>query len=136
MFVTALATSHRMMRRMIGSPASGMAGFARTSVSGRRRVPRPAVSTRAVLTGSKPPIGRFIEGPRVTPVDSDAEPVSSAPARPEAGASGSPLSEHHIAGWNAAFVAVAHEKGAVRIDDEVGRTPAKRVDRRADAAIT
>src|SRR5262245_65639525 len=36
-----------MMRRIIGSPATGMAGFARTSVSGRRRVPSPAVRTSA-----------------------------------------------------------------------------------------
>ena len=35
------------MRRTIGSPATGIAGLARTSVSGRRRVPSPAVSSRA-----------------------------------------------------------------------------------------
>ena len=35
------------MRRIIGSPATGIAGLARTSVSGRSRVPRPAVSTSA-----------------------------------------------------------------------------------------
>src|SRR6266508_3376858 len=36
-----------MILRIIGSPATGIAGLARTSVSGRRRVPRPAVSTSA-----------------------------------------------------------------------------------------
>src|SRR5262245_47520555 len=38
------------MRRISGSPATGTAGFALTSVSGRRRVPRPAVSTSALVT--------------------------------------------------------------------------------------
>jgi hypothetical protein len=41
------ATSVRMIRRIIGSPATGIAGFARTSVSGRSLVPRPAVRTSA-----------------------------------------------------------------------------------------
>src|SRR4051794_18440880 len=44
-----------MMRRTIGSPATGMAGFARTSVSGRSRVPRPAVRTSACRVIFQPP---------------------------------------------------------------------------------
>src|SRR6185295_19032914 len=36
-----------MIRRIIGSPATGIAGLARTSVSGRSRVPSPAVRTSA-----------------------------------------------------------------------------------------
>src|SRR5688500_15882649 len=38
------------MRRMMGSPATGMAGLAQRSVSGRSRVPRPAASTSAAVT--------------------------------------------------------------------------------------
>ncbi len=42
-----------MIRRMIGSPATGIAGFARTRVNGRRRVPSPAVSTSACEKGTR-----------------------------------------------------------------------------------
>src|SRR5262245_46975047 len=42
-----------MIRRAIGTPATGMAGLARTSVSGRKRVPRPAVKTSACLGVSR-----------------------------------------------------------------------------------
>src|SRR4051794_18253325 len=41
------------MRAAIGSPATGIAGFARTSVSGRRRVPSPAASTSAWGGGTR-----------------------------------------------------------------------------------
>src|SRR4029077_20026292 len=39
--------SHRTIRRMIGWPATGIAGLARSSVSAGSRVPRPAASTSA-----------------------------------------------------------------------------------------
>ena len=45
------------MRRMIGSPATGIAGLAQTSVSGRSRVPSPAASTSAcVIHGLRSPV--------------------------------------------------------------------------------
>ena len=40
-----------MIRRAIGTPPTGSAGLARTRVRGRSRVPRPAVSSRAWVTG-------------------------------------------------------------------------------------
>ena len=48
--VTPCAASQRTMRRMIGSPATGIAGLAHASVSGRSRVPSPAASTSACVT--------------------------------------------------------------------------------------
>src|SRR5262249_42692379 len=52
----AFAESHWMIRRIIGSPATGIAGLARISVSGLRRVPSPAVSTSACCTGRSDPL--------------------------------------------------------------------------------
>src|SRR5437762_1641403 len=43
MSVTPWAASQRAIRRTSGSPPTGIAGLARTLVSGRRRVPSPAV---------------------------------------------------------------------------------------------
>src|SRR5262245_3432425 len=48
MSVTEWETRWRMIRRRSGSPAMGTAALARTVVSGIKRVPRPAQSTRAV----------------------------------------------------------------------------------------
>ena len=55
--VNALAGQPAAMRRISGSPATGMAGLARTSVSGRSRVPRPAVRISAGKREGNRPLG-------------------------------------------------------------------------------
>src|SRR5690242_15605632 len=82
------------MRRIIGRPATGMAGLARTSVSGRRRVPRPAVRTSACEGSCEGGTG------------------SAKGAR-------SILVEQHLGGRRAARFAVAEVQRPVRIDDVV-----------------
>src|ERR1051325_3833846 len=89
------------MRRASGSPATGTAGFARTSLSGRRRVPRPAVRIIALVD--------MVGAERAPP-----------------GAGGSHLGEQHVGRGDAARLALEDVDAPVRIEQVIGRTAPER----------
>src|SRR5690349_20377729 len=106
-FVTPCPASHLAIRRTIGSPATGTAAFARTSVSGRSRVPRPAVSISAwrnVSALSRP--SQLLQ-----------------------------LLEQHVRDRDAARFAVDLVQPAIRVDEVVAGSAAERLRRVGDSSV-
>src|SRR5687767_11504007 len=89
-----------MTRRTSGTPLTGMAALARTEVSGRRRVPRPAARIRA--RNARSIAGRGPEERRFGPED-------------------------HVGRCEAVRVAVLQEQAAIGVEDVVvGRAAERR----------
>src|SRR5438552_18095941 len=94
--VTPYRTSQATTRSMTGGPGTGSDGLARSAVSGRSRVPRPAARTSAE-SGADRTIG-----PRLR------------------------LVEEHVGGRQPVRAAVFHEQRPVRVEEEVVRRSPER----------